>query len=106
MYLWTWDKYISMFHLCSGRDLHLAGPDFQLLPEDSRRQAGSQILNNRGLTPYRKKDVRNPRLHMRNKYDRAMKKRSSTVREFKGKEDQYSGEKSGIKTHLARSTKL
>lgn len=77
----------------------------ELLP-GQRRHAGQKILKNRGLVPYRKKDVRNPRLHMRNKFEKAMKKRGSQVKTYKGKEDNYSGEKSGIKTHLARSIRL
>ena len=32
--------------------------------------------------------------------------RRALVREYKGKEDQYAGEKTGIKTHISRSVKL
>ena len=63
-------------------------------------------MSNRGLVPYRKKEMRNPRVHMRHKYEKAMTKRRALVREYKGKDDQYAGEKTGIKTHIARSVKL
>jgi U3 small nucleolar RNA-associated protein 3 len=76
------------------------------LREDARRSAGRGIVSNRGLMPYRKKDVRNPRVHMRHKYEKAMTKRRALVREYKGKDDQYAGEKTGIKTNVSRSVKL
>ena len=80
--------------------------DPTLLDEDARRHASRQIVKNRGLTPYRKVDVRNPRVHLRHKYEKAMIKRRALVKEYKGKEEQYAGEKTGIKTNITRSVKL
>jgi U3 small nucleolar RNA-associated protein 3 len=74
----------------------------------AKRPANYQILSNKGLTPFRKKENRNPRVKRRNRYEKAMKKlptfkKVAADRKTIGK---YGGEMTGIKTHLARSTKL
>ncbi|KAJ1504028.1 hypothetical protein HMI54_004326 [Coelomomyces lativittatus] len=72
----------------------------------SRRKVNTTILKNRGLTPYRKKQSRNPRIKHRNKYEAKMKKLKSFQRIVKPPSHAYGGEFTGIKTHLVRSTKL
>ena len=78
------------------------------LDPNTKRKATYKILANRGLTPYRKKENRNPRVKKRIKYDKALKKLSSVRRVAvdKTKMPKYQGEKTGIKSHLARSTKF
>ena len=74
----------------------------------SKRPANWQILKNKGLTPYRKKENRNPRVKRRNRYESAMKKLNTVKKSAvdRSKMSSYGGEVTGIKTHLSRSTRL
>ncbi|KAK8066085.1 Sas10 C-terminal domain-containing protein [Apiospora hydei] len=76
--------------------------------EDGRRIITYQIEKNKGLTPHRKKDVRNPRLKKRLKYAKAQKKLKSMKATYSGGEARggYGGEATGIKGNLIKSTKL
>jgi U3 small nucleolar RNA-associated protein 3 len=79
------------------------------LEGDAKRKATYKILANRGLTPYRKKENRNPRVKKRMKYDKALKKLSSVRKVAVDKtkvSSRYQGERTGIKSNLARSTKF
>ncbi|CAG8776429.1 32448_t:CDS:10 [Gigaspora margarita] len=80
--------------------------DNNVVPEGAKRQINYQILKNKGLTPHRKKEQRNPRVKHRNKYEKAKKKIKSIKRVFSQQEGSYGGEKTGIKTGLSRSIKL
>lgn len=75
---------------------------------DGKRRITYAIEKNKGLAPKRKKDVRNPRVKKRKKYDEKMKKLSSIRQVYKGGEGRggYGGEATGIKTNLVKSTKL
>jgi U3 small nucleolar RNA-associated protein 3 len=88
----------------------LVRPDEQDLPLDTKRKATYHILKNRGLTPYRKKEIKNPRVKRRLKYEGALKKLSSVRRvavdKSKVSTHKYAGEKTGIKSNLSRSTKF
>ncbi|KAF8986285.1 hypothetical protein BGZ46_006907 [Entomortierella lignicola] len=79
--------------------------DTSIDPND-KRSISWQILKNKGLTPHRKKEQRNPRVKHRNKYEAAKKKIKSVKRVFTRLEGAYGGEKTGIKTGLARSVKF
>lgn len=74
------------------------------------RSIDRTIEKNKGLTQNRPKSVRNPRVKRRQKFDRASKRLSSTRPVYKGGQSAlqggYSGEKSGISTHLVKSRKL
>ncbi|KAI8910881.1 Sas10 C-terminal domain-containing protein [Gorgonomyces haynaldii] len=85
-----------------------APPAEQSLEIDEKRKASYSILANRGLTPHRKKELRNPRVKHRKKYEKAQKKLSSfrRVAVDKSKLGAYKGEATGIKTDISRSTKL
>ncbi|POS87548.1 hypothetical protein EPUL_000463 [Erysiphe pulchra] len=76
--------------------------------EDGKRAIGYVIEKNKGLAPKRKKDVRNPRVKKRKKYEEKKKKLASTRAVYKGGEERggYGGEKTGIKTRLVKSIKL
>lgn len=76
-------------------------------PNDKRR-ADYKILANKGLTPHRKKELRNPRVKHRNKYEKAKKKLSSFKNVVKDKATlaSYKGELTGIKSDLSRSAKF
>lgn len=75
---------------------------------DGKRKITYAIEKNKGLTPKRKKDVRNPRVKKRKKYDEKMKKLGSIRPVYKGGEGKggYGGEATGIKTNVVKSIKL
>ncbi|KAK3302498.1 Sas10 C-terminal domain-containing protein [Chaetomium strumarium] len=75
---------------------------------DGKRQITYQIQKNKGLTPHRKKEVRNPRVKKRMKFEEKQKKLKSIKAVYKGGEGRggYQGEMSGIKTDLVKSVKL
>ena len=76
--------------------------------EDGKRAIGYVIEKNKGLAPKRKKDVRNPRVKKRKKFEEKKKKLGSTRAVYKGGEERggYGGEKTGIKSGLVKSIKL
>lgn len=76
--------------------------------EDGKRSITYEISKNKGLMPRRKKEVRNPRVKKRMKYDQKLKKLGSIRQVYKGGEGKggYGGELSGIKTNIVRSVKL
>ncbi|WFD19014.1 something about silencing protein 10 [Malassezia caprae] len=84
--------------------------DDETLAPGEHRTIDYTIEKNKGLTPHRPKGVRNPRLKRRMRYERAKKRLSSTRAVYKGGQSAlqggYSGEKSGISTHLVKSRKL
>ncbi|XP_014250758.1 something about silencing protein 10 [Cimex lectularius] len=71
-----------------------------------KRAATYKILKNKGLTPRRKKEVRNPRVRNRNKFKKAVIRRKGQVREARKELEKYAGEVSGIKKYLSKSIKL
>ncbi|KAK7535829.1 Sas10 C-terminal domain-containing protein [Phyllosticta citribraziliensis] len=75
---------------------------------DGKRKISYQIEKNKGLTPHRKKDVRNPRVKKKKKYEEKMKKLGSKRQLYKGGEGKggYKGELTGIKKGLVKSIKL
>ncbi|KAL2259260.1 hypothetical protein VTK26DRAFT_7126 [Humicola hyalothermophila] len=78
------------------------------LGPDGKRQITYQIQKNKGLTPHRKKENRNPRVKKRLKFEQKQKKLRSVKAVYKGGEGPggYQGELSGIKTGLVKSIKL
>jgi U3 small nucleolar RNA-associated protein 3 len=80
----------------------------EVVGEDGKRKISYQIEKNKGLTPHRKKDVRNPRVKKRKAYDEKKKKLGSMKQIWKGGEGKggYKGELTGIKTGLVRGVKL
>ncbi len=75
---------------------------------DGKRAIGYVIEKNKGLAPKRSKDVRNPRVKKRKKFEEKKKKLASMRAVYKGGEERggYGGEKTGIKTGLVKSVKL
>lgn len=78
------------------------------LGPDGRREVGYVIEKNKGLTPHRKKIVKNPRVKKRVKYEDKTKKLRSMKPTYRGGEAKggYGGELTGIKKNLVRSTKF
>ncbi|KAL1637593.1 something about silencing protein 10 [Diplodia intermedia] len=75
---------------------------------DGKRKISYAIAKNKGLTPHRKKDVRNPRVKKKKKYEEKKKKLGSIRQVYKGGEGRggYKGELTGIKKGLVKSVKL
>ncbi|TID02771.1 Uncharacterized protein CH35J_003732 [Colletotrichum higginsianum] len=80
----------------------------EVVGEDGKRKITYAIEKNKGLTPKRKKEVRNPRVKKRMKYEEKQKKLRSMKAVWKGGEPQggYGGEMSGITTNIVRARKL
>jgi len=78
------------------------------MDEEGKRAIGYVIEKNKGLAPKRKKDVRNPRVKKRKKFEEKKKKLGSMKAVWKGGEERggYGGEKTGIKSGLVKSVKL
>ncbi|KAK9469137.1 Sas10 C-terminal domain-containing protein [Lipomyces arxii] len=74
--------------------------------QDGKRAINYQILKNKGLTPKRNKDSRNSRVKKRKKYEKAKKKLASMKQVYKKPEGPYTGERTGIKKNISRSTKF
>ena len=75
---------------------------------DGKRAISYAIEKNKGLAPRRKKDVRNPRVKKRKKFEEKKKKLGSIRQIYKGGEGRggYGGEKTGISTRVVKSIKL
>jgi len=78
-----------------------AGPS-----DDGRRAIGYDIAKNKGLTIKRKKELQNPRVKHRVRFNKALKKRKSQVREPRKELVKYDGERTGIKANVVRSVKF
>ena len=80
----------------------------EVVGPDGKRGISYAIEKNKGLTPHRKKDVRNPRVKKRKKFEQKNKKLASMKPVYKGGEGRggYGGELTGIKKGLVKSTKL
>lgn len=74
--------------------------------EDERRQITYQIAKNKGLTPYRKKELRNPRVKHRNKFRKALIRRKGAHRTVRKEIKRYDGEKFGIKASVKKGIKI
>lgn len=76
--------------------------------EDGKRKITYAIEKNKGLTPKRRKSVRNPRVKKREQYEAKKKKLGSMKSTWKGGEPKggYQGELSGVNIGVVRSRKL
>jgi U3 small nucleolar RNA-associated protein 3 len=76
--------------------------------EDGQKRAATyEIMKNKGLTPHRKKENRNPRVKKRAAYAKAVINRKGQIRDvITGAAGGYSGEMTGIKANVARSRKI
>ncbi|XP_001355407.2 something about silencing protein 10 [Drosophila pseudoobscura] len=91
--------------------------DAQLMPDQQdddedpeaeavRRGITYQMAKNKGLTPHRKKELRNPRVKHRGKYRKALIRRKGAVRAVRKETQRYGGEMSGIKATVTKSVKF
>lgn len=71
-----------------------------------KRHITYQIAKNKGLTPHRKKEQRNPRVKHKLKYRKAKIRRKGAIREARSEVTRYGGEASGIKANVKKSIKI
>jgi len=71
-----------------------------------RRTITDQIQRNRGLTPHRKKEYKNPRVKHRLKYRKAVIRRRGQIRPVRNELSAYAGETSGIRAAVKRGVRL
>lgn len=74
--------------------------------DEERRQITYQMSKNKGLTPHRKKELRNPRVKHRNKFRKALIRRKGAVRTVRKETKRYGGEVSGIKASTKKGIKI
>ncbi|XP_076274642.1 UTP3 small subunit processome component Sas10 [Rhynchophorus ferrugineus] len=74
--------------------------------EVGKRGITYQIAKNKGLTPNRKKEYRNPRVKHKLKFRKALIRRKGAVREPRKELTRYGGEISGIKASVSKSIKI
>lgn len=75
--------------------------------EGEKRGVSYEILQNKGVTAYRKVSVKNPRVKKRKAYEKAVVARKGQVRDvITGAAGSYGGEGTGIKSNLSRSRKF
>lgn len=70
------------------------------------RPANWQMMKNKGLTPNRPKETKNPRVKQRMRFEKAEKRLGSFKAVNRAPTSKYSGEDSGIRSNLVRSTKF
>lgn len=70
------------------------------------RAVTKEILKNRGLTPYRRKDQKNPRVKNRMKYENAVVRHKGAVPSMRDTTVPYGGEDTGIKANITKSRKI
>ncbi|CAL8080517.1 unnamed protein product [Orchesella dallaii] len=71
-----------------------------------KRGINYTIAKNKGLTPYRKKELRNPRVKHRMKFRKATVRRKGQVRTARTETRKYDGELTGIKMNVSKSIKF
>jgi hypothetical protein len=78
---------------------------YEMNEDAEHRAVGRDIMKNRGLTKYRKKEERNPRVHNRMKAEKFMKRRKGAVVPMRDPKEAagYGGETTGIRTNISRS---
>ncbi|KAG1660216.1 hypothetical protein FOA52_005085 [Chlamydomonas sp. UWO 241] len=64
------------------------------------------IERNRGLTPHRRKDLKNPRKKHRLAFAKAQVRRKGAVQDVKAPTTTYGGEATGVKSRVVKSRKL
>ena len=78
------------------------------LPTNAPRPANYTMIKNKGLTPSRTKEQRNPRVKQRTRYEKAIKKHTSARggRLSTDTSKPYAGESTGIRTNLTKSVRF
>lgn len=78
----------------------------KVVDPQTKRSINYEISKNKGLTAYRKKELQNPRVQYKKKYQAKLKKRRGQVQQVKKELSRYDGEATGIKAYTIKSRKL
>ncbi|XP_047472106.1 something about silencing protein 10-like [Penaeus chinensis] len=78
----------------------------KVVDPETKRSVNYEISKNKGLTAYRKKELQNPRVQYKKKYQAKLKKRRGQVQQVKKELNRYDGETTGIKAYTVKSRKL
>lgn len=76
------------------------------LDKEEKRAITYEMEKNKGLTPKRKRENRNPRVKYRRKFHNAVVRRKGQVREPRKELQKYGGEVTGINVHAIKSVKF
>jgi hypothetical protein len=76
------------------------------VPDGEKRKINYVIEKNKGLTRKQPKVNRNPRVKLRHKYLKALKRRTGQIAPLRDKSKPYEGERAGIKSKVVRSIPL
>lgn len=87
-------------------ELDDANDEFNDLDEEEKRAITYEIAKNKGLTPKRKREQRNPRVKYRRKFEKAVVRRKGQVREPRKELKKYGGEFTGINVHSVKSVRF
>ena len=74
--------------------------------EEEKRAITYEMEKNKGLTPKRKREQRNPRVKYRKKYEKAVIRRKGQVRLPRKELQKYGGEMTGINVRSVKSVKF
>ena len=82
--------------------------DVEKMGQEIQRMATYKIRKGKGIERKRKKEDRNPRVKLKNKYARALKKRRArgVVEYDSGPKGRYQGEETGIRSTFVRGDKF
>ena len=82
--------------------------DVARMGESIQRNINYDIMKARGIVRKRKKEDKNPRVKKRHQYDKLVKKHKTRVQDYADGKAQgvYTGEKSGLRAGVKKSTKL
>lgn len=74
--------------------------------EEGSRKIGRDIEKNRGLTPHRSRDKKNPRTANRDKFQKKTQRWKGAVPNAREQTAQYGGEATGVKGNISRSRRF
>jgi U3 small nucleolar RNA-associated protein 3 len=97
---------LAQEHSSRELSMHSQDDDFAPVKSSGRRKATKEMIQNRGLVAYRKKDDRNPRVKMRRKYDKGLQRRKGQVAPMRERSTHYAGEATGIKKKVTKSVRF
>ncbi|XP_062579432.1 something about silencing protein 10-like [Saccostrea cucullata] len=89
-----------------GGEEDLEGEEDEEAEDGGKRARTYQIEKNKGLTPAKKKELKNPRVKHRMKYRKAKIRRRGQVRDVRTETSRYGGEISGIRSGIKRGIKM
>ncbi|KAK9904141.1 hypothetical protein WJX75_005357 [Coccomyxa subellipsoidea] len=91
------------------KDKYAVAPSFPPLPDEvveGARPINRSVEKNRGLTPHRRKDIKNPRVRQKKRFDKKSKARRGQVQEGRAQVGSYGGEATGIKAGVSKSRRF